>query len=105
MNKMIKDIIERNCSKEDKDKALDSLTNDIALAKDILSGKYKYCPKCKDYYHSKSFFTEREVKTTDVCTYSDPINSSGNEYTEKDIEYTYSVCPKGHKELIHSQIV
>lgn len=97
MNKVIKDIVDRNCSKEDKNKALDLLTDEIEMAKGILSGKYQYCKKCDDYYLTKSFLAEHETKETKICTYCDPINSGGNDYTDGYVDITYNVCPKGHK--------
>ena len=100
MNKVIKDIIDRNCTNEEKNKALNSLTNEIEIAKDILSGKYKFCPKCGDYYLAKSFLTEQKTISTEICVYKDPINSGGDEYVDGYIDITYDVCPKGHREEI-----
>ena len=97
MNKVIRDIIDRNCTNEDKKGALDSLINDINMAKGILSGKFTYCPKCDDYYLTKSYLTEHETKPTRICVYEDPINSGGNEYVDGEAYITYKVCPKGHK--------
>ena len=37
MNSIIKDIINRNCSKEEKNKALDLLNDEIEMAKGILA--------------------------------------------------------------------
>lgn len=100
MNKIISDIINSNRSKDDKEMDLDSLLEDINCAKDILSGKYKYCSDCNDYYLSKSFFEETEMKQEKICTYSDPINSGGDEYRDGVVMYTYLICPKGHKHQI-----
>ena len=97
MNSVIKSIIDKNCSKEEKNKALDLLCDEIEIAKGILSGKYKYCSKCDDYYLAKSFFTESETKETNICVYKDIINSGGNEYARGYVDITYSICPKGHK--------
>ena len=97
MNLVIKDILERDCSKDDKLKALNSLSVDIQMAKEIISGKYKYCPECDDFYLSKSFLTEHETKEGKVCIYNDPINSGGNDYADGYIDINYEICPKGHK--------
>lgn len=97
MNKIIKDIVDRNCSKEEKNKALDLLNDEIRMAKGILSGKYEYCPCCDDYYLTKSYLTETETKKTKICIYRDPINSGGNDYADGFVDITYSICPKGHK--------
>lgn len=97
MNNIIKDIINKNCSEEEKNKALDLLSDEIEIAKGILSGKYKYCPKCDDYYLAKSFFEEIETKRTKICIFKDIINSGGDEYVDGFVDTTYSVCPKGHK--------
>lgn len=97
MNNIIKDIINKNCSKEEKNKALNLLCDEIEMAKGILSGKYKYCPDCDDYYLAKSYLAEIETKETNICVYQDPINSGGNEYERGYVDITYSICPKGHK--------
>ena len=101
MNKTIKDILDRNCTDKEKNKTLDSLIDDINMAKGILSGKFEYCPECNDYYLFKSYFTERERKPTQICVYEDPINSGGNDYVDGEIHITYKVCPKGHRHEIY----
>lgn len=97
MNKVIEDIIKSNCLKEEKNKALDLLSDQIEMAKGILSGKFIYCPDCDDYYLAKSFFRETETKETQICVYEDWINSSGNEYADGFLDITYRICPKGHR--------
>lgn len=97
MNKIINDIINRKCTDVEKERELNSLSNDIETAKGILSGKFKYCPDCDDYYLSKSFLSDIDTKSTRICTWQDPINSGGNEYEDGFIDITYSICPKGHK--------
>lgn len=97
MNKVIQNIINRTCSKEEKSKALDFLSDEIKVAKDIISGKYKYCQDCDDYYIAKSFLTDSETKSAKICVYEDPINSGGNDYVDGYVDITYSICPKGHK--------
>lgn len=97
MNNIIKDIINKNCSKEEKNKVLDSLSDEIVMAKGILSGRYKYCPDCDDYYLAKSYLAETETKEMQICVYQDIINSGGNEYADGFVDITYSICPKGHK--------
>ena len=101
MNSVIKDIIKRKVNTEDKRKALDSLERDIDIARKILSGEMIYCEDCDDYFLSRSFFQDTEKKRESVCIYVDPINSGGNEYEDKDVLYTYLICPKGHKHLIN----
>lgn len=100
MNKVVKDIINRRCTSEEKYKTLDLLSNDIDIAKGILSGKFQYCPDCDDYYFSKSYLTEVETEETRICVYEDPINSGGNDYVDGYTDITYSICPKGHKHEI-----
>lgn len=58
MNKIIKDIINSSCNKEEKLKSLDLLNEDITVARDILSGKLKYCEDCDDYYIADFFYKE-----------------------------------------------
>lgn len=97
MNSVIRDIINKKCSVDEKNVAFDSLMEDIELGRGILNGKFQYCPNCDDYYLSKSFLTESETKETKICIYEDPINSGGNEYVNGFVDITYSICPKGHK--------
>ena len=101
MNKVIRDIVDRKCSKEEKNKALDVLNDEIKMAKGILSGKYQYCSDCDDYYLTKSFLTEHDTKETKICIYCDPINSGGNDYADGFVDITYSICPKGHKHEVN----
>lgn len=101
MNKIIKDIIDKKCSKEEKNKALNLLSNDIDMARGILSGKFKYCPDCDDYYLAKSYLSDTETKNTKICIYEDPINSGGNDYADGYADITYSICPKGHKHEVN----
>ena len=101
MNKTIKEIINSNYLKtKDKLEQLEQLESDITFAKNVVSGVYKYCPKCDDYYLSKSFLTEHETKLARICIYEDPINSGGNDYVDGYADITYSICPKGHKREI-----
>lgn len=97
MNTYIKDIVIRKCDPDSKIKALSDLENDIITAKEIIAGKYIYCNDCDDYYLAGSFMEEKEYKDEKVLLYSDPIHSSGDEYTDERVEYTYKICPKGHK--------
>lgn len=97
MNSLIKDIVNKDCSKEDKNKELDLILEDISIAKGILYGKYKRCPKCDDYYLTRSYLSETETKETQICVYRDIINSGGNEYEDGYLDITYSICPKGHR--------
>ena len=100
MEKIIRDIIDKECSNEEKNKALDLLSDEIKMAKGILSGKFQYCPECKDYYLTASYLTDKETKNARICIYEDPINSGGNEYVDGFIDITYSICPKGHKHKV-----
>lgn len=101
MNTYIKDIVIRKCDTDSKIKVLSDLENDITIAKGIITGKYIYCNDCDDYYLAGSFMEEKEYKDEKVLVYSDPINSGGNEYTDGRVEYTYKICPKGHRYKIN----
>ena len=103
MHQVIKDILDRDISVDDKKKLVAELKDSITLAEQIFSGKFAYCKKCGDYYLSQSFIVETEVVSERVCTYSDPINSGGDEYENKDIRYTYKYCPKGCKHTINRE--
>lgn len=102
MNNVIENILNSNCSDESKKKQLSVLSDEIRIAKDIISGKYKYCNECGDYYIAESFLTKSETKSGKICIYEDPINSGGNDYAEGYIDTTYSICPKGHKHIIRT---
>lgn len=60
--------------------ALKQYEDDIKTAKDIINGKLTYCEECKDYYLTKSFFSEKETVPTKICVYEDPINSDVHRY-------------------------
>ena len=101
MNEAIKNIVLDTHKKiEDRRKELDNIAKDIELAKGLLDGRYSYCKDCDDFYMSKSFFEEKETREEEICTYVDPINSSGNLYKDGYVDITYLVCPKGHKHVI-----
>lgn len=101
MNKTVKDIIDRKCSDEEKNKALNLLSNEIEMARGILSGKFKYCQDCDDYYLTESYLSDTETKNAKICIYQDPINSGGNDYADGYVDITYSICPKGHKHEVN----
>lgn len=97
MNKIIKDIIDKKCSNQEKNKMLKGLSDDIEMAKGILDGKFKYCSECDDYYLAKSYLSDTETKNARICVWEDPINSGGNEYADGYVKISYSICPKGHR--------
>lgn len=97
MNKIIRDIIDKKCSDKEKKNELDKLYEDIEMALDILSGKFKYCPECDDYYLARSYLTDKETKNTKICVYQGIINSGENEYEDGYVDITYSICPKGRR--------
>ena len=98
MDKNIKEIIDDdNQTKENKIKKLNSLSEDIKNALNIVSGDYKYCEDCDDYYFSESFIKKKEIEETEICVYQDYINSGNNQYEKGYIDVSYIICPKGHK--------
>lgn len=98
--KNIEDIIISRARDSEKLEALKQYEDDIETAKDIINGKLTYCEECKDYYLTKSFFSEKETVPTKICVYKDPINSGGNDYVDGYADILYSVCPKGHKHVV-----
>ncbi|MDY4078525.1 MAG: hypothetical protein SOY42_07030 [Clostridium sp.] len=100
MLKDIENIIISRATDDEKLEALKQYEDDIKTAKDIINGKLTYCEECKDYYLTKSFFSEKESIPTEICTYRDPINSGGNEYIDGYADILYRVCPKGHKHVV-----
>ena len=101
MLKDIENIIISETTDDEKLEALKQYEDDIKAAKDIINGKLTYCEECKDYYLTKSFFSEKETIPTKICVYEDPINSGGNDYVDGYVDILYSVCPKGHKHVIN----
>lgn len=100
MLKNIENIIISRTRDSEKLKALKQYEDDIKIAKDIINGKLTYCEECKDYYLTKSFFSEKETVFTKICIYEDPINSGGNDYTDGYTDILYRVCPKGHRQVV-----
>lgn len=99
--KNIENIIISRATDDEKLEALKQYEDDIRTAKDIINGKLTYCEECKDYYLTKSFFSEKESIPTEIYTYRDPINSGGNDYVDGYVDIVYSVCPKGHKHVVN----
>lgn len=100
MLKNIEDIIISKVRDSEKLEALKQYEDDIKTAKDIINGKLTYCEECKDYYLTKSFFSEKETVPTKICVYEDPVNSGGNDYVDGYADILYNVCPKGHKHVV-----
>ena len=103
MHDYIKQILKNDTTSKEKQAEIELLKSSIEIADKIFSGEFAYCKKCDDYYLTRSFFTETEVIEERVCVYSDPINSSGDEYETKKVSYTYKYCPKGCKHQINRQ--
>ena len=96
MNAIVREILQGNGTNDDKAKALNELQADIALAERVLSGEYSYCKECDRYYLMKSFQHKAGREKVQICTYQDPINSGGNEYTSGTAWISYEICPCGH---------
>ena len=103
MHPIIKEIFDKNITSDKKAKEIADIKASIEIAERIFSGEFAYCMKCGDYFLSKSFVVDTEVVTERVCTYSDPINSGGDEYENKKVKYTYKYCPKGCKHIINRE--
>ena len=97
----IEKILISKARDNEKLEALKQYEDDIKTAKDIINGKLTYCDECKDYYLTKSFFSEKETVPTKICVYEDPINSGGNDYVDGYSDILYRVCPKGHKHVVN----
>ena len=104
LHEVVKNILDSNETLEEKKRKLNEIKKDIELAEKIFSGELGYCKKCGDYYLARSFFTDTVVVDERVCVYSDPINSSGDEYENKKVRYTYMFCPKGCKHEINREV-
>ena len=101
MEKVIKDIIDRECSIEDKERALNNLSKDIEIAKKIINGGYGYCSECDDYYLMRTFFTEKENVVTEADISHSKFECLGGQDRAIHSEILYRVCPKGHKEIVY----
>ena len=100
---VIKEILDCSTSNAQKSEEIKKLKESISIAERIFSGELTYCKICGEYFLSKSFITEQEIVDELVCTYSDPINSGGDEYEKKPVRYTYKYCPNGCKHKIHRE--
>ena len=96
---MLNDEIRRILDDKNPEKKLEEVKKAVEIVTGIQNGEYVYCKKCNDYFLAGSFIRKQEIIKEKVCVYSDPINSSGDEYKIKPIRYTYSFCPKGCKHI------
>lgn len=101
MTDLIKSILNSCETEERKVEQLDELEQDIKLARKVLSGEYAYCEECDDYYRSQSFTRSNASEIETVCTFEDPINSGGNEYSKAKVSKTLLICPKGHERVLN----
>lgn len=97
----IQKIVTSHQQAPNKLKFIEELRQELKLAEEIIKGKYTWCEQCEDYYLSKSFLSEVKHEDCKICTFVDPINSSGNTYVDGVAQVTYSICPKGHRKEIH----
>lgn len=100
MHYVIREILDSGTDNVRKAEEIAEIEKSIGIAKRIFSGEFTYCKSCGDYFLSRSFFQESEIVEERICTYSDPINSGGDEYKDGKVEYTYMYCPKGCKHKI-----
>ena len=105
MHKIIKEILDSDYSNDKKSAMLIEIKDSIAIAEKIFAGEFYYCKKCGDYFLSKSFFKEKETIEEKICTYADPLNSSGDIYENRQVRYTYMYCPKGCKHIINREVI
>ena len=103
MHQIIKEILDSDYPNDKKIAMVKEIKDSVEIAEKIFSGEFAYCQKCGDYFLRRSFITEMEIVTERVCTYSDPINSGGDEYEDKQVRYTYKYCPKGCKHTINRE--
>lgn len=98
MEKPVSEILfDRNLASKDKKEKIEKIKNSCDEALQYLSGEYKFCPQCKDYYRKKSFEFITETKEEKVCVYRDIINSGGDEYENQMVTRNYYICPKNHR--------
>ena len=101
MHEVIKEILDNSyMTNQAKNEEIKKIKESISIAERIFSGEFTYCKTCGDYFLSKCFITETEIKDESVCIYSDPVNSGGDEYKIQPVHYTYKICPKGCKHQI-----
>ena len=98
MEKLISEILfDTRTTVKNKKETIEKIKNSCDEALQYLSGEYKFCPHCKDFYRKKSFELISETKKEKVCVYEDIINSGGNEYEDQMVTRTYYICPKNHR--------
>ncbi len=64
MCEIIRNIINAKISLNEKNRRLDSIRDDIKIAEMILSGEFKYCPECDDYYLAELVSTGSRINQT-----------------------------------------
>lgn len=104
MHKVIKEILMSDETHEAKRKQIDEIKESINLAERIFTGELSFCKICQDYYMSQSFYSQTTVEEENVCVFSDPINSSGDEYEMQKFKYTRCYCPKGHAVFVADKV-
>lgn len=101
MHDFIEKIVKSHQQAPNKLKVIEELRQELKIAEEIIKGKYTYCDECGDYYLSQSFLSEVKQEDCKICTFVDPINSSGNTYVDGIAQVTYRICPKGHRKEIY----
>ena len=96
MEEIIEKLLLSNKNDNKKREEINKIKSSCEEALKYLSGEYKYCPQCREYYRKKSFEFVTRTKEENVCVYEDIINSGGNEYEKQMVTRNYRVCPKDH---------
>lgn len=103
----INEIINGNYKVTEKQNLLtdyrDRVNKQINDAIEAIKKGYKYCPQCKEYYKENAWEKENKIEMREICTYTDPVQWSENEYENKKCSVVYDVCPMGH--MIEENIV
>lgn len=103
MNQLIKNIIQGAYTTDDKLKALDSIADDLQMARGVMSGKYTYCPYCDEYYLTKSFVKEQQTELARVPVYENTPSGEITKHVNGEAIITYLICPKEHVREINRE--
>ena len=105
MQSCIKELLEKDIPAEEKLKYLDELKGSIKFAENVINGTLTFCPVCKNYFMTRSFFDDYSIDPEDVCVYEDVTNPKNNRYETRRVRNNYRICPKGCRTLLSKEAV
>lgn len=105
MQNCIRELLEKDISAEEKQQYINELKESIKFAENVIQGNLTFCPTCKNYFITRSFFEDFSIDPEEVCVYEDVKNPRNNKYETRRIKNRYRICPKGCRLLLSKEIV